>query len=81
MEAAFCKAARVTFFGSTTPALTRSSYSLVATLYPSLPLRRLTSCDHDGAFHAGVVRQRAGRILDGALDDIDADALVFVLQA
>jgi hypothetical protein len=32
MEAAFCKAARVTFLGSTTPALTRSSYSFVATL-------------------------------------------------
>jgi hypothetical protein len=32
MEAAFCRAERVTFFGSTTPALTRSSYSPVATL-------------------------------------------------
>ena len=29
IEAAFCNAVRVTFFGSTTPALTRSSYSPV----------------------------------------------------
>src|SRR5438132_13582281 len=32
IEAAFCRAARLTFVGSTTPALTRSSYSSVATL-------------------------------------------------
>jgi chaperonin GroEL len=32
IEAAFCSAERVTFLGSTTPALTRSSYSSVATL-------------------------------------------------
>ena len=32
IDAAFCMAARVTFLGSTTPALTKSSYSLVATL-------------------------------------------------
>jgi hypothetical protein len=32
MEAAFCSAVRVTFLGSTTPALTRSSYPPVATL-------------------------------------------------
>src|SRR4051812_37494192 len=32
IEAAFWSALRVTFFGSTTPALTRSSYSPVATL-------------------------------------------------
>ena len=32
IEEAFCSAVRVTFFGSTTPALTRSSYSSVATL-------------------------------------------------
>src|SRR5271165_6740697 len=43
IEAAFCSAVRVTLVGSTTPALTRSSYSPVATLNPSLPLRFLTS--------------------------------------
>jgi len=32
MDAAFCSAERVTFFGSTMPAFTRSSYSPVATL-------------------------------------------------
>jgi len=32
MEAAFCRALRVTLVGSTTPAFTRSSYSPVATL-------------------------------------------------
>src|SRR2546425_8212037 len=32
IDEAFCRAARVTFVGSTTPALTKSSYSLVATL-------------------------------------------------
>ena len=33
MEAAFCRAVRVTFVGSMTPALTRSSYSLVPALF------------------------------------------------
>src|SRR6202043_2645024 len=43
IEAAFCRAVRVTLVGSTTPAFTRSSYFPVATLNPSLPLRFLTS--------------------------------------
>ena len=33
-EAAFCRAVRVTFLGSMTPALMRSSYSPVAALKP-----------------------------------------------
>src|SRR5208283_1419289 len=43
IEAAFCRAVRVTLVGSTTPAFTRSSYLPVATLNPSLPTRFLTS--------------------------------------
>src|SRR5437667_3358930 len=35
---------------------------------------------HDGSFHTGVVSQYASRLFDGALDDIDSDLLVFVLQ-
>ena len=41
-EAAFCRAMRVTFFGSMTPALIRSSYSPVAALKPKPSLPPLT---------------------------------------
>src|SRR6266403_1161356 len=43
IEAAFCNALRVTLVGSTMPAFTRSTYSPLATSYPSLPLRFFTS--------------------------------------
>src|SRR5439155_12824069 len=43
-------------------------------------LAALDFLHHDRAFDTGVVRQRARRILHGALDDIHADALVVVLR-
>ena len=42
IEAAFCSAERVTLAASVTPAFTRSSYSPLAALSPSAPLRERT---------------------------------------
>ena len=44
IDAAFCKAARVTFAGSITPAATKSSYSPVAALNPLFPPAVSTFC-------------------------------------
>jgi hypothetical protein len=57
IEAAFCRAVRVTFAGSMTPAATRSSYFSVAALKPNCR-RLLYLTDYHRAFHTGDVSER-----------------------
>ena len=80
MLAAFCSALRVTFFGSTTPAFTRSSYSPVATIVTFVAvLRFLTSCTMSGPASTPALRgERTQQAFDGALDNVHADLLVVV---
>ena len=76
IEAAFCSAERVTLAASMTPIFTRSSYSPVAALRPSLPVRLLTLLDDDAAFHAGVLGDLLERGLEALGDQAGAGGLV-----
>ncbi len=78
IEAAFCRAERVTMEGSMMPALTMSSYSPVAMFRP-MPLAGLDLVHHDGAFQAGVVGQLTEGLFEGAGDDLLTRAVVDVV--
>ena len=83
MEAAFCKAVRVTLVGSMTPACTRSSYCSVEALKPKFgSVLALDLRHHDGAFESPVVDDLPNRLLASATHNGDAKLLVFFeLQA
>ena len=82
IEAAFCRAVRVTLVGSMTPGLdqifvlpSRRVKSVIGVLMTPHPLH------HDGAFRFGVVDNLAQRLLAGATHNRDAELLVtFELQ-
>ena len=77
MEAAFCRAVRVTLVGSITPAFTRSSYCSVEALKPKLGfLFVLDLLDHHGAFGSAVQHDLPHRLLARAAHDGDAELLV-----
>ncbi len=73
IDAALSSAVLVTLAGSMTPAATRSSNLPVAALKPLLPLVDRSSLDDDRALLAGVDGDLAGRLLERAADDVDAD--------
>ena len=77
IEAAFCRAERVTLVGSMTPAFTRSSYSAGGGVVAEVGFLACADLlDDDGAFPAAVADDLANRLLAGAADDVDADLLV-----
>ncbi len=77
IEAAFCRAERVTLVGSITPFFTRSSYTAVVGVEAVVGVFVGPDLlDHDGAFIAGVADDLANRFLAGAANDVDADLLV-----
>ena len=78
MEAAFCRAERVTLAASMTPALNRSSYSPVAALRPWAALEVAHLLDDDPALEAGVDRDLLQRLLDGPGHDAGTGRLVAV---
>ena len=82
IEAAFCRAVRVTFVGSITPACTRSSYCSVEALKPKFGIGAGFDLSHyDRAFHSTIVHDLPDRLLASATHDGDAELLVsFELQ-
>ena len=77
MEAAFCRAVRVTLVGSITPAFTRSSYCSVDALKPKLgSVLALDLLDHHRALGPAVEHDLADRLLAGAAHDGDAELFV-----
>jgi len=67
IEAAFCRAERVTMVGSMTPALIRSPYSPLAAFRPSPGFRSRTAFDDDRALQAGVLGDLTDRLLERAV--------------
>ena len=75
MEAAFWRAERVTLAGSMMPAFTMSAHSMAASK-PMPFFSFFARSDDDRAVHAGVLGDLAQGLLEGALDDLEADLLV-----
>ena len=77
IDAAFCSAERVTLAASMMPALTRSSYSPVAALRPSVGgVEVAHPLDDHAALEAGVDGDLLERLLEGAGHDAGTGGLV-----
>jgi hypothetical protein len=76
MEAACCKALRVTIAGSMMPATTRSSYWPVRGVKAYGAALVADVVHHDGAFRPGVRGDLAHRLLQSSVHDLRARALV-----
>ena len=77
IDAAFCSAERVTLAASMMPALTRSSYSPVAALRPSVGAVEVAHpLDHDAALETGVGGDLLQRLLERVGHDAGTGGLV-----
>ena len=75
-EAAFCRAERVTFAGSTIPASIMLTHSPVAALKPMPTGFFLQPFDDDGAFQTGVVGDLTHRFFQRPHHDVDTGFFV-----